>query len=279
MNTPRIRDVDFGDLLRLEPHGPDTFVAIVARYPWGNRLFGGQVVAQALKAAAATVEPDRFAHSLHSYFIRPGSTTEPIRFEVERLRDGRSFSTRQVVARQSGGAILNLSVSFQIVEDEADAQLAAFPPDLPLPDDPSLSDYSWGAMIDRRAVDLAGVPNDGPPNRLGYWIRLRADLDDDPVEHACALAFMSDAAPSRSARSPHPDFDNDVADRGRFQGASLDHAVWFHRPCRADEWHWFDTRSHGLAGARGLVTGDVLSIDGTHVATIAQEVLLRRARD
>ncbi len=277
MSAPKIRDVDFGDLLRLEPHGPDTYVAIVARYPWGDRLFGGQVVAQALKAAAATIEPDRFAHSLHSYFIRPGSTAEPIRFEVERLRNGRSFSTRQVVARQSAGAILNLSVSFQIREDEADAQVAALPDTLPMPDDASLPDSSWGNLIERRAVDLP-ADGDRPGDRLGYWIRLAADLDDDPVEHACALAFMSDAAPSRSARSPHPDFGNDLADRGKFQGASLDHAVWFHRPCRADQWHWFDTRSHGLAGGRGVVTGDVLSIDGVHVATIAQEVLLRRTR-
>ena len=172
MNAPRIHEVDFADLLRLEPHGPDTYVAIVARYPWGNRLFGGQVVAQALKAAAATVEPDRHAHSLHSYFIRPGSTTEPIRFEVERLRDGRSFCTRQVVARQSGGAILNLSVSFQVVEDEADAQLATLPDMLPMPDDPSLTDYSWGSMIERRAVDIPGDEADGESARLGYWIRL-----------------------------------------------------------------------------------------------------------
>ena len=276
MDAPKIRDTDFGELLHLEPHGPDTFVAMVARYPWGNRLFGGQVVAQALKAAAATVEPDRLAHSLHSYFIRPGSTTEPIRFEVERLRDGRSFCTRQVVARQSAGAILNLSVSFQVAEDEADRQVASLPADIPMPDDPSLTDASWGNLLQRKAVDLPGVDESG--RRLGYWIRLDTDLGDDAVEHTCALAFMSDAAPSRSARSPHPDFSNDFSDRGKFQGASLDHAVWFHRPARADEWHWFDTRSHGLSGARGLVTGDVLSVDGIHVATIAQEVLLRRAR-
>ena len=275
MDAPKIRDTDFGALLHLEPHGPDTFVAMVARYPWGDRLFGGQVVAQALKAATATVDDDRFAHSLHSYFIRPGSTTEPIRFEVERLRDGRSFCTRQVVARQSAGAILNLSVSFQVAEDEADRQVASLPVDIPMPDDPALADASWGNLLERRAVDL-GVDESG--RRLGYWIRLDTDLGDDLVEHTCALAFMSDAAPSRSARSPHPDFSNDFSDRGKFQGASLDHAVWFHRPVRADEWHWFDTRSHGLSGARGLVTGDVLSIDGTHVATIAQEVLLRRAR-
>ena len=117
--APRIGSIGLADLLTLEPHGPDTYVAPVARYPWGGRLFGGQVVAQALRAAAATVDPARPAHSLHSYFIRPGTTGEPVRFEVERLRDGRSFSTRQVVARQSAGAILNLSVSFQVTEDEA----------------------------------------------------------------------------------------------------------------------------------------------------------------
>ena len=271
MTIPDIVDVEFRDLLRLEPHGPDTFVAIAARYPWGGRLFGGQIVAQATRAAAATVEPDRAAHSLHSYFIRPGSPNEPVRYEVERLRDGRSFSTRQVVARQSAGAILNLSVSFQIDEDEADEQLATIPDDMPRPDDPGLQDSSWGKLIERRAVDL-------PDGRLGYWIRLSADVGDDPIDHACALAFMSDAAPSRAARSPHPDFERVSTDRNRFQGASLDHAIWFHRQCHPNEWHWFDTRSHGLFGARGLITGDVLSEHGVHVATIAQEVLLRRRR-
>ena len=271
MTVPDIVDVEFRDLLRLEPHGPDTFVGIAARYPWGGRLFGGQIIAQATRAAAATVDSDRPAHSLHSYFIRPGSPDEPVRYEVERLRNGRSFSTRQVVARQSAGAILNLSVSFQIEEAEADQQLASLPDDMPSPDDSSLQDTSWGALIERKAVDLA----DG---RLGYWIRLSADVGDDPIDHACALAFMSDAAPSRAARSPHPDFERITTDRTRFQGASLDHAIWFHRHSHPNEWHWFDTRSHGLFGARGLITGDVLSEHGVHVATIAQEVLLRRHR-
>jgi acyl-CoA thioesterase-2 len=273
VTTPKIRDVEFLDLLRLEPHGPDTFVGIAARYPWGERLYGGQVVAQALRAAAATVDADRPAHSLHSYFIRPGAPSEPIRYEVERLRDGKSFSTRQVVARQSGGAILNISVSFQSAEDEADVQLATFPAGLPSPDEVTLADYGWGGLLDRRAVEIPGEPD-----RRGYWIRLLADVGDDPFDHQCALAFMSDAAPSRAARSPHPEFAGDINDRGRFQGASLDHAVWFHRPTRATEWHWFDTRSHGLSGARGLVTGDVVRVDGVHVATIAQEVLLRQLR-
>jgi acyl-CoA thioesterase-2 len=272
MSTPRIVDVEFRDLLRLEPHGPDTFVAIAARYPWGSRLFGGQVVAQALRAASATVAADRQAHSLHSYFIRPGSPHEPVRYEVERLRDGRSFSTRQVVARQSAGAILNLSASFQIEEDEADVQLASIPDGLPGPDEPGLADSSWGALLERRAVET-------PDGRLGCWVRLTADVGDDPLDHEAALAFMSDAAPSRAARSPHPDFVGGESDRGRFQGASLDHSIWFHRPSHPNEWHWFDTRSHGVSGARGLVTADVLSEHGVQVATLAQQVLLRRHRD
>ncbi len=271
VDVPNIIDIEFRELLALEPHGPDTFVGIPARYPWGVRLFGGQVVAQALKASASTVDADRPAHSLHSYFIRPGSHDEPVRYEVERLRDGRSFSTRQVVARQSAGAILNLSVSFQGVEDEADVQVTDFPDDIASPDDPDLVDSSWGALIERKAVEIA----DG---RIGYWIRLTADLDDDAVDRTCGLAFMSDAAPSRAARSPHPEFTGDVSDRRRFQGASLDHTMWFHRPCDPHEWHWFDTRSHGISGGRGLVTGDVIAQSGVQVATIAQQVLFRRHR-
>jgi len=271
MSAPRIHDVEFRELMRLEPHGPDTYVGIVARYPWGDRLFGGQVVAQALRAASLTVSADRPAHSLHSYFIRPGTPDEPIRYEVERLRDGRSFTTRQVVARQSGGAILNLSVSFQVVEDEADAQVATLPDGLPAPDDPTLRDHSWGSMLERKLAIL-------DDESMGYWIRLVADVGDDPADHQCGLAFMSDASPSRAARSPHPEFTNDLADRSRFTGASLDHSVWFHRPTDPRRWHWFDTRSHGLNGGRGVVTADILRDDGVHVATIAQEVLVRLVR-
>jgi acyl-CoA thioesterase-2 len=266
-----ISEVDFPELLRLEPHGPDTFVGIAATYPWGGRLFGGQIVAQALRAAIHTVDPSRRAHSLHSYFIRPGTPDEPVRFEVERLRDGRSFGTRQVVARQSSGAILNLSVSFQMDEDEADVPLGRIPDTVSQPDDPTLVDHSWGALLERKAADAS-------PGRLGYWIRLDAELGDDPDVHLCGLAFMSDAAPSRAGRSPHPDFTNDRSDRSRFVGASLDHSIWFQRPTRADDWHWFDLRSHGLSGGRGLVTGDIISRSGVQAASFAQEVLLRRRR-
>jgi len=210
VSTRKIHEIAFSELLQLEPHGADTFVGIPARYPWGGRLFGGQVVAQALRAASSTLPDDRAAHSLHSYFIRAGATDEPIRYEVERLRDGRSFSTRQVVARQSSGAILNLSVSFHVREDEADVARAVLPPGLPGPDDPSLLDHSWAGLLQRRATLL----DDGTS---GYWIRLDADLGDDPVDYQCGLAFMSDAAPSRAARSPHPDFRGEAGDRTRFQ--------------------------------------------------------------
>jgi acyl-CoA thioesterase II len=273
----RIQDIDFHELFELAPHGPDTFVGIAASYPWGARLYGGQVVAQALRAAAVTVTDHRPAHSLHAYFIRPGTRHEPIRYEVERLRDGRSFTTRQVVARQSTGAILNLSVSFHTREDEADVPGAALPEDVPSPDDPSLLDHGWGRLLDRRATPLTAPGFDH--GRTGHWIRLLADVGDDPILQACAMAFMSDAAPSRAARSTHPDATGGADDRRRFQGASLDHALWFHRPSRAEDWHWFDTRSHGLFGGRGVVTGDVVTAEGTHVATMAQQVLLRRLRD
>ena len=266
-----IREIPFADLMALEPHGPDTYVGIAAEYPWGGRLFGGQVLAQGLRAALNTVDGERPVHSMHAYFIRPGSPAEPIRYEVERLRDGRSFATRQVVARQSAGAILNLSVSFQGHEPEADVQLARLPDDLPAPDDPALEKTGWGRMIDRRAV----------PTRHGWaahWIRLRYDIGDDPALQACALAFVSDAAPTSAARSSHPDSTGRRSDRSLFMGASLDHSVWFHRPTRAEEWHWFDMDSHGLVGGRGLVTGNVLTTAGVHVATVAQEVLLRRRR-
>lgn len=273
VDSQPIDDLTFLELIKLEPHGPDTYVGISARYPWGHRLFGGQVVAQAFAAAAKTVSADVHVHSLHSYFIRPGSPDEPIRFEVERLRDGRSFSTRQVVARQSAGAILNLSVSFQVAEDQADVQSVSPPPDLPQPEDGSLRDESWGNMLDRRFVEW----RDHDGNRhLGAWIRILSDIGTDPVVNASAFSFISDSAPSNAVRRDHPDSDGTAADRTRFIGASLDHSIWFHRPMLAERWHFFDSRSQGLSGGRGLVTGAVFSLEGVHVATIAQEVLLRR---
>ncbi len=135
---------DFKTLMELEPHGPDVFVGVSPSYPWG-RVYGGQVVAQALRAACATVDDSFQVHSLHSYFIRGGDYDEPIRYEVDRIRNGRSFLTRRVVARQSMGPILNLSVSFQIREGAVDVQECTMPTDLPQPED--LRPSEWGPIL------------------------------------------------------------------------------------------------------------------------------------
>jgi len=261
---------DITTLLTLEPHGPDTFVGTGPDYPWG-RVYGGQVVAQALRAAALTVEGPYRAHSLHAYFIRPGDADEPIRFEVDRLRNGRSFVTRQVVARQSGGAILNLSCSFQADEDEADVQTGGLP-DVPRPDSGG-KDTSWGPLIERRN---AGAPT---PGVARTWLRVVGPLDDDPVVHQCALAYASDDAPMEAAITHHPGWvGDDETDFAHFMTASLDHSVWFHRPVQGDAWHLYDLHSDGIRGGRGTSFGRVLTLDGTHVASIAQEVLIREVR-
>jgi acyl-CoA thioesterase-2 len=262
----RIQDISFADLLRVEPHGPDTYVGPAVSYPWGGRLYGGQVIAQALRAAAETVSATRLVHSLHAYFIRPGTPEEPIRFEVERLRDGGSFSTRHVVARQSSGAILTMSSSFHSHEDAADLPGAVLDPELADPEDPVNERQGWGRLVDRRCP---------PGERRGLWLRLRTDIGDDPILQACALAFLSDAAPSRTARMSYPGMQGNDADHGRFSGASLDHALWFHRPGRVEDWHWYQMHPHGFSGARGLASGDVVSRSGVHVATVAQQVLFR----
>jgi hypothetical protein len=150
-------------MLDLEPHGPDTFVGVGPRYPWGG-LYGGQIVAQALRAAAHTVEPQYRVHSLHAYFIRRGDHTEPIRFEVDRLRNGRSFVTRAVVARQSTGAILNMSASFQVDESGGDIDAAEMPAVRP-PD--AVEDDTWSPFFDRRDGGGGG----GPPGRGGRLVR------------------------------------------------------------------------------------------------------------
>jgi acyl-CoA thioesterase-2 len=257
---------DIGELLALEPHGPDTFVGISPTYPWG-RVYGGQVVAQALRAAATTVDGPFHAHSLHAYFIRGGDADEPIRFEVDRLRNGRSFVTRQVVARQSGGAILNLSCSFQVDEAEVDVQ-ASDPPDA-APPDPSAPDTSWGPLLERRP---AAPPT---PGEASMWLRVVGPLEDDPGLHVCALAYASDDAPMEAAINLHPAWTGTEDDYTRFMTASLDHALWFHRPVRGDDWHLFHLRCDGLRGARGTSLGRVYSADGRHVASVAQEVLIR----
>jgi acyl-CoA thioesterase-2 len=273
--------VELSKLFELEPHGPDTFVGIGPRYPWGG-LFGGQIVAQALRAAALTVDAEQEVHSLRAYFIRRGDHTEPIRFEVDRIRNGRSFSTRRVVARQAIGAILNLEASFHLPEDTADLQDVAMDRAIPGPDD--LASDAWIEAFDRRSVprDRLSAPTNFGAGRSAAWMRVTTDLSDtgsadSQLVHRCWLAYMSDDMPADAVRASHPDFRQSDG-HGTTYTASLDHSIWFHRPLRADQWHLYDFGCHAFTGARGLTIGHVFSIDGTHVATVAQEVLMRDAR-
>jgi acyl-CoA thioesterase-2 len=264
---------NFVAMMTLEPHGPDTFVGAGPRYPWGG-LYGGQIVAQGLRAAAATVEPQFRVHSLHAYFIRRGDHSEPVRYEVDRVRNGRSFVTRTVTARQATGAILSMSVSFQVDEDAPVAQTATLP-DVPPPG--AVPQQSWTTMFDRATVPTRGIP--GLEGRSRGWMRINGDVGDDPVLNACAVAYMSDDYPTDAVVSMQPDLDPNLGPEDEpFVAFSLDHAVWFHRPIRAEEWHFTGMVCHGIISSRGLTTGHVFTEDGTHVATISQEVLLRRRR-
>ncbi len=267
-SVPTIDDLSFAELVELEPHGPDTFVAIAPHYPWG-RLFGGQVVAQALRAAQLTVD-ERFAvHSLHAYFIRGGTPSEPVRFEVDRVRNGRSFVTRQVTARQSNGAILSLLASFQVGEVEVDVQPMAAPSDVPPPRE--ATDTGWGRLMSRRVATTEF-------GRTVTWLRLGGESTGDGQLDVCGLAFISDGVPTGAVRAAHPIQVPREKIRETFVGASLDHVVYVHRPVDPHQWLLADVRCHGLTGGRGLSVGNVYDREGVHAITIVQEVLLRERR-
>lgn len=272
--------MDLGTILDLADHGPDVFVGIGPKYPWGG-LYGGQIVAQGLRAAARTVEdPELHVHSLRAYFIRRGDQSEPVRYEVDRIRNGRSFCTRRVVARQAVGAILNLEASFQRPERSEDIESVALPPDLPGPDD--LVPDSWSQVFDRAFVPsdrLAATGRDGS-GRAAAWLRIAQDLPDDPIVQAAGLAYLSDDLPTDAVVRAHPvrREPDEVLHRVLFT-ASLDHTIWFHRPFRADEWQLHDFTCLTFVGGRGLSVGHVFGQDGSHLATIAQEVLLRDTRE
>ncbi|MBA2282835.1 MAG: thioesterase family protein [Actinomycetota bacterium] len=262
--------MDIARVLALEPHGPDTFVGAGPRYEWGG-LYGGQIVAQALRAAASTVADGFRPHSLRAYFIRPGDHAEPVRYEVDRPRDGRSFCTRRVIARQAVGAILNLEASFHVGESSAEVQTEVLEP---VPDPGELEDTSSISLFERRKV--AGTD---PRGRVRAWFRMRTALGDDPLAQACSLAYMSDDLPTDAVMRAHPigRLPQDEVFEHTFT-ASLDHTIWFHRPLRTEEWHLHDFSCHGFTAGRGLAIGQVFRPDGAHVATVAQEVLLRDKR-
>jgi len=267
------------EILDLSAHGPDTFVGTGPTYPWGG-LYGGQIVAQALRAATLTVDdPGLEVHSLRCYFIRKGEATEPVRFEVDRLRNGRSFCTRRVVARQAIGAILNLEASYQRSEPAADVETMRLPADLPDPD--SIEPTSWSPVFDRRFIPPGALPalgRDGE-GRAAAWLRVTEPLDD-PGLWAASLAYLSDDLPTDAVVRAHPiaKEPHDVVMASAFS-ASLDHTIWFHRLRSPGEWQLHDFSCHTFVGGRGLSIGHVFAADGTHVATIAQDVLLRDTRN
>lgn len=258
--------MDFATMMALEPHGTDVWVGEGPQYPWGG-LYGGQIVAQGLRAGTFTVDPAFRVHSLHAYFIRSGDASEPIRFEVDRVRNGRSFCTRRVTARQSVGVILEMTASYQVDEDAPTAQTALMP-DVPAPDE--VANDSWSPIFERRPVHKG----DG---EVRSWMRIASEIGDDPGLHACGLAYLSDDLPTEAVVALYPDWDDGPVDQQMFS-ASLDHAIYFHRPQAADRCQLQAFTCHGLMSSRGVSVGYVFTTDGTHVATIVQEVLLRKQR-
>jgi acyl-CoA thioesterase II len=280
---------DLAALFDLAPVGEDRFTGLSPNNGW-RRVFGGQVLAQALVAAERTVA-GRDPHSLHAYFLLGGDPKEPILYEVERLRDGRSFTTRRVVARQKGAAIFVMTASFHEQEagfDHAAPAPAAPPPDacanpykaVEVLDGPArfrmkgMLDTIW--PIEFRPTELARYARDDKREaRQSLWTRIAERLPDNPALHRAAILYLSDMTLLDAALRPHglTLYDH------RLQIASLDHALWFHRPARADEWLLYAQDTPNASSATGLVRGLLYALDGALVASVAQEGLLRRRDD
>lgn len=251
------------------------------------RVFGGQVAAQALMAAVRTVDAEFEVHSLHSYFLLPGDYTVPIIYDVERIRDGKSFATRRVVARQHGRAIYYQTLNFQRPEDGYDHQDKM--PQTGGPDDGisminliTKSDNPEGVALGKEwaAMDLRFLgdssmglePDEMHPAQARMWFRVHGPLSDDPIVHLALFAYASDVSLLGASLAAHD------ANPSNTQMASLDHTIWFHRPFRVDEWLLYDQWSPSASGARGLSLGRVFTEDGRLVATVAQEGLIRPRR-
>lgn len=256
---------DLRTLLTLDAISPDAFLAPSAHTGWG-RIYGGQVVAQALRAASLTVDPVKVPHSLHAYYVRQGDESAPVLYEVQRIRDGGSFSTRQVIASQERGAILNLIASFHTPEECEERLGPPAPSDRPAIE--SLTDDETPLFFQTRGRrDESGMAT-------GAWMRTHESFGDDPMLNACAFAYLSDEHLLGAALTGH----SLIGDWDTFMTASLDHALWFHRPLRVDDWLYFDLSSRGIADARGLSIATVHDRTGTLVATAAQEALGRPRR-
>lgn len=277
---------DLLSILDLEPLEHNLFRGMSPQAGW-QRVFGGQVIGQALVAASRTVPEDRPVHSLHGYFMRPGDPSVPIIYEVDRIRDGGSFTTRRVVAIQHGHAIFSMSASFQVVEEGLEHQVDM--PDVPMPEDlPSEAELKekflavapesvrkyWerDRPIELRPVDLTHYfSRKKLTPAQNVWVRASAPLPDDSRIHSCVLAYASDMTLLDTSLFAHG---TSVFDP-KLQVASLDHAMWFHRPFRADDWLLYVEDSPSASGARGFTRGALYDRAGRLVASVAQEGLIR----
>jgi acyl-CoA thioesterase-2 len=275
------------DVLNLEPLEQNLFRGISPKDGW-QRVYGGQVLGQALVAAGRTVDDPRAAHSLHGYFLLAGDPAHPIIYEVERTRDGGSFTTRRVKAIQHGRAIFTMSVSFQKDEDGFEHGLAM--PEVPPPESLQSARELMARLIDAmpqnmrsywqrenpielRPVDVSRyLSREARPPQQHIWLKANGRLPDDPRLHQCVLAYASDFTLLDTALIAHGKllFDTDI------QLASLDHALWFHQAFRADEWVLYAQDSPNASGARGFCRGSFFTRDGRLVASTAQEGLIRK---
>ena len=277
------------DILDLEKLEHNLYRGRSPQVEW-QRVFGGQTIAQALVAAQRTVDAERHVHSLHGYFMRPGDIKVPILYEVDRLRDGLSFATRRVTAVQHGQAIFSLEASFQVAEGGLDHQIA-MPDDIPAPetlrsqrellqtltDIPPAVRRFWARErpLDIRPVNLEHYSSrDRLPPRQNVWIRLNGPVPDDARLRPVLLAYLSDMTLLDTSTFAHGRglFDPDI------QAASLDHAMWFHRAHRLDDWLLYSQDSPSTSGARGFSRGAIYARDGTLIASVAQEGLIRLRR-
>ncbi|MFT4081430.1 MAG: acyl-CoA thioesterase II [Nocardioides sp.] len=274
-------------LLDLEELDTDLFRGEMAAHNLRGRVFGGQVAAQALIAAMRSASEGFSVHSMHSYFLLPGDPAKPIIYETQRIRDGRSFETRRVAARQNGRDIYYLTANFQRHEEGFEHQDQM--PDVPPPekcvdflavmagatDDDTRSLAREWAALEVRAVgnSLLGLePDPHRPAQQRVWLRVAGDLPDDPVLHTAAFTWASDLSLLGSSLAAH------TLDHTEAQTASLDHTIWYHRPMRADRWWLYDQESPSASGGRGLGIGRVFTADGVLAATAAQEGIIRPRR-
>lgn len=259
---------------------------------WPNKhVFGGHVVAQAMEAAEQTVDPAYSLHSLHGYFLRPGIADQPIIYDVDPIRDGRSFVTRRVVALQNGEAIFTLAASFHVGEDGVAHQIDM--PDVPMPEDLDDDEAYYEKVLrafnagqkkraylpfETRAIDRMDLENIKPKDPVtGYWLKLKEPIGDDQALHRRLLAYISDFAFLSSNLRPHAMIPRDPKLK---TVASLDHAMWFHRDqFRVDDWVFYKTEGYWSGKGRGLARGALYSRDGRLLASTAQESLLRMKKD